>query len=276
MSTSERGLSRFRRQDAVVNATQPSRAAPQPASGKFTRKRESLEARYVRALDLVWLAFQPIVSWRARRILGYEVLLRSAEPTLSTPAAILEAAERLGRVCALGRAVRHRVAIAAAEAPPDVHYFVNLHASDLNDEHLYATNTPFASIARRVILEITERVSLDVVHEVEERVKHLRGSRFKIAIDDLGAGYAGLSSFARLEPDVAKLDMTLVRNIDGAPFQRKVVATILAMCADLGIHVVAEGIETIAERDALVALGCDQMQGYLFARPAAMFPLVSW
>ena len=95
---------------------------------------------------------------------------------------------------------------------------------------------------------------------------------FRIAVDDLGAGYAGLTSFAQLEPEVVKLDMALVRGVHQQPTKLTLVRTMITMCRELGMLVVAEGIETPEERDAIVDAGCDLLQGYLFAKPGPAFP----
>jgi len=95
-------------------------------------------------------------------------------------------------------------------------------------------------------------------------------------VDDLGAGYAGLTSFTLLEPEFAKLDMSLIRGIDSDPKRQCIVRSMKRLCDELGIAVVAEGIETPGERDMLIALGCDLLQGYLFAKPARAVSIVSW
>jgi EAL domain-containing protein (putative c-di-GMP-specific phosphodiesterase class I) len=97
-----------------------------------------------------------------------------------------------------------------------------------------------------------------------------------VAIDDLGAGYAGLSYFALLTPEVVKLDITLVRNIHSEEIKRKLVGSLTSLCKELGMLVVAEGVETAEERDATMELGCDLLQGFFFAKPAPPFPEVSW
>ena len=102
--------------------------------------------------------------------------------------------------------------------------------------------------------------------------RHIAAAR----TDDLGAGYSGLSSFVQLDPQVAKLDIALVRNLHREPTKRKLVRTITSLCKELGITVLAEGIESCEERDALEGLGCDLQQGYLFARPGWAFPAVHW
>jgi EAL domain-containing protein (putative c-di-GMP-specific phosphodiesterase class I)/AmiR/NasT family two-component response regulator len=238
--------------------------------------RAGLEARFAMALNLFWMAYQPIVSVRQRSVFGYEALLRCYEPTLPTPGEVLNAAERLGRVHDLGRAIRARVATEADNSPEGVKTFVNLHALDLNDEKLYATDSSFARMATRSVLEITERVSLDGVKDVVSRVKRLRAMGFQIAVDDLGAGYAGLSSYSQLEPDIAKIDMSLVRDIDSSPRKQSIVRSMKKLCDELGTVVVAEGVETRAECNVLVELGCDLLQGYLFAKPDRGFPPPQW
>ena len=100
----------------------------------------------------------------------------------------------------------------------------------------------------------------------------LRRIGFRIALDDLGAGYAGLTSFAMLEPEIVKLDMGLVRNLHREPTKQTLVRTMISMSKELGILVTAEGIECEEEREELARAGCDLMQGYLFARPGDPYP----
>lgn len=235
-----------------------------------------LEASFERALATMWMAYQPIVRTRDHTLFGYEALMRSTESTLPHPGAVLDAAERLERLGDLGRHIRDLAAQPVHTCSPDALLFVNLHSQDLTDPTLTATDTPLALVARRVVLEITERASLDDVGDVRARVAQLRSLGFRIAIDDLGAGYAGLTSFAQLEPEFVKVDMSLVRGIDSSTTKQKLVGSVVSLCHDLGIQVVAEGIETMAERDLLTSLGCDLLQGYLLARPGRAFPSFSW
>lgn len=242
------------------------------ADQRLLGDRAALESRFAKATKLSWMAFQPIVSWRQREVFAYEALLRSDEPTLASPTQLLAAAERLGRMGELGRAVRAKVAEVAGQSPPEAKLFVNLHASDLEDDDLLDPRSGLAAIASRVVLEITERASLDSVKNAGARVEELKDMGFCIALDDLGAGYAGLTSFSRLQPDYVKLDMELVRRIDQDDKKSSIVRSMTRLCEELGIRVVAEGVETPAERDVLVGLGCDLLQGYLFAKPARGFP----
>jgi EAL domain-containing protein (putative c-di-GMP-specific phosphodiesterase class I) len=217
------------------------------------------------------MAFQPIIGWAERRVFGYEALLRSDEPLMKNPAEMLDAAERLGRLHELGRTVRASVAADAPKAPEEAKLFVNLHSADLNDEELYSAQAPLSRIATRVVLEVTERASLYGVKNLAASVAKLKALGFQIAIDDLGAGYAGLTSFTQLEPEVAKLDMSLVRGVDSDVRRQSIVRSMKKLCDELGILVVAEGVETVPERNTLAELGCDLLQGYLFAKPGRGF-----
>ena len=234
--------------------------------------RAGLVASFGNALRTLWMAYQPIVSWSRREIFGYEALLRAQEPSLPHPPAILDAAERLDRMRDLGRAIRLAATEPAHRMPEGAMLFVNLHTQDLLDENLFDPEMPIARMANRVVLEITERSSLHAIRDVQARIARLRAMGFRIAVDDLGAGYAGLTSFAQLEPEVVKLDMSLVRGVHAQPTKQTLVRTMITMCRELGMQVVAEGIETPDERDAIVEAGCDLLQGYLFARPAPPFP----
>lgn len=241
--------------------------------GLMAGDRAGLQATFDRALDGLWVAFQPIVdAGQNNKIYGYEALMRTHEPALSTPESLLTAAERLDCLEPLGRRVRELAAEGFRRAPPETLLFVNLHARDLLDTDLYEPDSPLMQVAHRVVLEITERTPIDDVKDVQARVAVLRFHGFRIALDDLGAGYAGLSSFVALEPDIVKLDMSLVRGIHTSLVKQRLVSSILNVCHDLGIKVVVEGVEEIEECAMMQGMGCEYMQGYLFAKPSRPFP----
>jgi EAL domain-containing protein (putative c-di-GMP-specific phosphodiesterase class I) len=216
----------------------------------------------------MWMAYQPIVSWSGRKALAYEALVRTNSAALTNPGEMFDAAEKLARVHELGRAIRARVAEDASLLDPRALVFVNLHPLDLVDDQLFATDSPLSRIAERVVLEVTERAPLDHMADLRKRVQVLTSLGFRLAIDDLGAGYSNLSTFTYLEPQFVKLDMALTRNIDSSPTKQKLVSSMLSLCNELGIMTVAEGIETVAERNAVTNIGCNLMQGYLFAKPS--------
>ena len=253
----------------------PSHTGPTPAHASLTK---SLD----RCLEELWMAYHPIVDVSRQQIFGYEALMRSTEPALPHPALVFDAAKRLGRLDELGRTTRDRAAqpftcAAGAEgSPPPGLLFVNLHVTDLDDPLLKNPRAPLSKIADRVVLEVTERSSLDEVKNTRSRIAALREMGFRIAMDDMGSGYAGLTSFALLEPDYVKLDMSLIRDVHLNPTQQKVIRSMTDLCRDLGMMVVAEGVETVDERDVLIESGCELLQGFLFARPGRAFPKVEW
>jgi EAL domain-containing protein (putative c-di-GMP-specific phosphodiesterase class I)/CheY-like chemotaxis protein len=243
-------------------------------TGGGASDRAGLEGCFERALGSLWMAFQPILRVADCSVFGYEALMRSDEPALPDPGAVMSAAERLGQLGRLGRIVRERAAAPMLDVRDDRLLFVNLHPLDLIDPDMGDPDSALVKVASHVVLEITERASLEGMDNLRGRVGALRELGFRIAVDDLGAGYAGLSSFALLEPDIVKLDMTLVRDVDCHKVKQKLVASMTSLCRDMGLLTVAEGVETAAERDMLVHLGCDLLQGFYFAHPGPGFPTV--
>jgi EAL domain-containing protein (putative c-di-GMP-specific phosphodiesterase class I) len=222
--------------------------------------------RFENALARSWMAFQPIYDIHANRTFAYEALVRTDEESLKRTDVLIATAERLGRIHDLGRTVRAAVARTAPDVPDDVLIFVNVHGLELTDEDLFSDRCALAPIAPRVVLEITERIGLDAVAG-PARVAMLRQRGYRIAVDDLGAGYAALGALATLEPEIVKLDMSLVRDIDRHATKRRVVGAIATLCRELGSRVVAEGVETQAEFRTLREEGIDLIQGFLLARP---------
>ena len=226
-----------------------------------------LEDAFRQGLDQLWIAYQPIVDASSQETVGFEALLRSRYEPLRSPLAFLETAERINKSEQLARAVRRAAPVPwLAQHTTDM-LFVNVLPTDLLDDYLYDENEPLLKVASSVVLEITERAALDSVTDLRDRVQRLRQFGFRIAIDDLGAGYSGLTAVATLDPDVIKLDMTLVRDVNREPTKRRLVRSMTNVAKELGARVVAEGVETAAERDTLLELQCDLLQGYFFGKP---------
>ena len=170
--------------------------------------RASLEHAFEKAVDSVWIAYQPIVHASDGSLYGYEALTRTTGDALPGPAALFDAAERLNAVDRLGRVIRERLAT-SPPAARNVILFLNLHPLELADPGLGESIAPIEVWAKSIVLEITERCSLEGIDDLEKRISALRRRGYRIALDDLGAGYAGLTSFAALDPEVVKLDMQL-------------------------------------------------------------------
>lgn len=230
-----------------------------------------LTGSFDRALGSLRMAYQPVTRFSTQETWGYEALVRTHESSLPGPVDVLGAADRLGRMHDLGRATRRLVASAIPTLEPDQVVLVNLDPRELEDPELYHSDAPLCGFADRVIIELTERARLEDIARLAERINALRRLGFRFAIDDLGAGYAGLQTFVHLKPEFAKIDMSLIRNIDRDPTKQRIVRSIQNLCAEMDVEVVAEGIESRAERDCVALQGVDLMQGYLFSRPQHEF-----
>jgi EAL domain-containing protein (putative c-di-GMP-specific phosphodiesterase class I) len=236
------------------------------------------------ALATLWLAFQPVIAVHDGRIVGYEGLVRSDHAQLSRPDVLLKTAEDLGRLWDIGRRVRAAAARQLAMLPSTQSLLVNLHAKDLLDPELYDTTAPLSAGSERVILELTERAAFADLPDLADRLVALRSLKYRLAIDDLGAGYGSLSALALVRPELVKLDMSLIRGIDSDPVRREVVRGIGVMCKHLGTTWLCEGVETEAELRTVIDSGTELVQGYLLGRPSrvpttsvgrAMFALLS-
>jgi EAL domain-containing protein (putative c-di-GMP-specific phosphodiesterase class I) len=235
---------------------------------KQASDRAGLEASFNSALEKLWIAWQPIFHWNDKKVFGYEALVRSDEKALPHPGALFDAAERLDRLDDIGRAIRAAVAAGAGAIAPEIKLFVNLHPQDLVDETLYEATGPLTPLAKRIVLEITERASLDRIPDLVPRLDRLRDLGFSLAVDDLGAGYAGLTAFAQIQPQVAKIDMSLVRDVDKDKTKQRLIQAMTDACSEMEILVVIEGIETQEERDAPVVIGGFLFQGFYFGKPS--------
>lgn len=120
----------------------------------------------------------------------------------------------------------------------------------------------------RIIFEVTEGERIEDGPWFADILREYKRCGFKTAIDDFGAGYAGLKLLADFQPDIIKIDMDLIRNVDRNPPRQAIVRSLVRLCEGMGISIIAEGIETPAERDFLHDAGISLMQGYLFAKPA--------
>ncbi|MCG8418586.1 MAG: EAL domain-containing protein, partial [Proteobacteria bacterium] len=244
----------------------------EPSLPTFTQQMRELEVQFERALSAITMYFQPIVFTETRAVFGYEALVRSNDPDLPDSDSLLEAAERLNRRNKLGRHVRAQIAQIFARA--EQHHgvvFVKLHPLDLLDKSLWSPFSPLAKIARRVVLEILERASLQDVSDLRFRIAELRQMGFRIAVDNMGRGHARMNLLEPLDIDIVKLDMSLVRDIDTHLMKQTLVRSITNLSRQQRIVVIGTGVETQAEYDFLASVGCELVQGYFIARPGPPF-----
>jgi EAL domain-containing protein (putative c-di-GMP-specific phosphodiesterase class I) len=222
--------------------------------------------------------YQPIVDCERREVLAHEALCRGTLEGLRFPDAIFGVAERTHRVWELGRVLRDLVAT-ELDARTDTDdeqgslVFINVHPGDIDDPVFLeqAVSGRLRRHAERVVVELTERAAIRDYRRVKAVFATLRRCGYRLAIDDLGSGYAGLTALAELEPDFIKFDMGLVRDLHLHPVKQRLIRRMHEFAIEIGAETISEGVETVEERDALLRTGCTKMQGYLFARPAPGF-----
>jgi len=215
-------------------------------------------------------AYQPIINIKTRTIFGHEALVRG--PNGESAYSVLSQVNDVNRYM-FDQACRVKAIRGAAELGIREMLSINFLPNAVYRPEACIRSTLNAAREydfpiERIIFEVTEGEQvMDRAHLVNIFEEYRRFG-FSSAIDDFGAGYAGLNLLAEFQPDIVKIDMELVRDIDVKRPKQAIVGGIVAICADLGIKVLAEGIETPAERDFLAGAGVELMQGYLFCKPA--------
>lgn len=219
----------------------------------------------------ITMAFQPIVDVAGRTVFAQEALVRGADG--SGAGAVLARVSDTNRyafdqVCR-STAIEQAAALdlTADGASLSINFLPNAvyePRACIRVTLEAAMRTGFATDA--IIFEFTENETIDTAHLLNI-LRSYRAMGFRTAIDDFGAGFAGLGLLTKFQPDIVKLDMDLVRGIDSDPIKRTIVRHTLAALIDLGIRPVCEGVESVGEYEVLRDLGVTLMQGYLFARP---------
>ena len=230
------------------------------------------------------LVYQPIVSLRDGSVHKAEALIRWQHPTrgLISPCEFIPVAESTGLIVDIGewvfRVAAAQVARWRERYDPQFQLSINKSPAQFHNdagrqhawvEHLSAIGLP----GNAVVVEITEGLLLDTSSSVAEQLLDLRDSGIQVSLDDFGTGFSSLTYLQRFEIDYLKIDQSFVRHLVPGGTELALCKAIIVMAHELGMQVVAEGVETQAQRDLLVGAGCDFGQGYLFARPmpAAQF-----
>lgn len=215
-------------------------------------------------------AFQPIVSVRRKTVFAHEALARGPEgqSALSVLSQVnWENRHRFDQECR-ARAIERAAALDMRESL-SINFIPNAVANPrVCIQRTLRTAKESGFDLSRLIFEVTEGEKIDEAEGLVGIFREYRKLGIKTAIDDFGAGYAGLNLLARFQPDIVKIDIELIRNVDADRTRQIIVESVVSLCQKLNIAVIAEGVETAAERDCLTSLGIDLMQGFLFARPA--------
>lgn len=216
------------------------------------------------------MAFQPIVDLQRRQIFAHEALVRGS---LGESAGSLLAQVSDDNRYAFDQSCRIKAVEWAANLNVPAMLSINFMPNAVYKAETCIRATleaakRFNFPLQRVIFEVTEQEQVLNIDHLTGILRAYRKQGFMTAIDDFGAGYAGLNLLADFQPDLIKLDMQLIRNIDQDSVRQILVEATLQMCRKLNIRVIAEGIESLAELRTLQAMGVELFQGYLLARPA--------
>jgi EAL domain-containing protein (putative c-di-GMP-specific phosphodiesterase class I) len=218
-------------------------------------------------------AYQPIIDVSTGKVFAHEALVRGVggEPAFEVLARVNDDNRyKFDQACRV-KAVKDakRLGIDALGQYVSINFLPN---AVYEPERCIRTTLEAARAAEypldRIIFEVTEVEKIADRAHLANIIDAYKRFGFLTAIDDFGAGYSGLNLLAEYQPDLIKIDLELVRGIESSRPKRAILGGILGVCTELGIRVVAEGIETIAERDCLRDAGIHLMQGFLFARPS--------
>jgi diguanylate cyclase (GGDEF)-like protein/PAS domain S-box-containing protein len=221
--------------------------------------------------------FQPIISLADEHIVGGEALVRWDHPEhgILSPAQFIELAEDNGTILPIGRVVLERACQHAKTwhemLGVKLEVGVNLSAREFQqtglEEQIAEVLRSTGIDPRQLCLEVTESLAMDDVESTSAILGKLHNLGVRLAIDDFGTGHSSLGYLARFPIDVIKIDQSFVRDIDQDPVKSAIVSAVVALSQAIGSTTVVEGVETLAELEQLVGLGCDLAQGFYFSRP---------
>ncbi len=232
------------------------------------------------ASDQLHVAFQPIIHLHTAEIIGREVLGRIGPGAVDArahgvngPAALIEMAHAQGKLLALDHRFRQIGIRTFARAGATGTFFLNIDPRVIDDPAFSAGFTrhvleEHGVAPTRIVLELTESGAVLDSERLEQVVRHYSDQGFRIALDDVGAGYASLTALLRIRPHFLKIDKNLVRHVANDPMRIHLLRAIAEFGARSGIQVIAEGIEDEQDLAALIACNIEFGQGYFFARPA--------
>ncbi len=219
--------------------------------------------------------FQPIVDLQTRQLYGHECLVRGIDPQgqLVPPSELLREARQTDLLFSLDRLMRE-VCLRAAQALTSGHIFINfIPTSIYNPEFCLRTTERLAHelglAQERIVFEVVETEKVEDGKHLVNILNHYRDRGFKIALDDVAAGYSGLLQLMKIRPDIMKMDREVISGVHQDPDKQAMLRAMLGIAADYGIIPLAEGVETADELRFLEQQGVRLAQGYHFGRPSA-------
>ncbi|MTI79506.1 MAG: GGDEF domain-containing protein [Firmicutes bacterium] len=227
------------------------------------------------------IVYQPIVSLKNGKIMGYEALTRGPKGSvLESPGVLFPFAEKVGLLYPLEKVTREKALEEMYRLKNGQKLFININPAIVNDSSFSAGNTKklLESIKRlphNVVFELTERNSITDFHAFRSALEHYRHQGFQVAVDDAGSGYSSLQSVAELRPDYIKIDRSLIKNIHQDPIKEALVETFVTFSKKINSILIGEGIETEEELKTIMKLGVDYVQGFYLAKPNNPLPNIS-
>jgi len=220
--------------------------------------------------------FQPLICNRTNKVFGYECLMRGLEidHEIISPLRLIGAARKSGKLQALDELARIIAIENAAKLSLDkTLFFINFSPRYMTRDIPGMQQTVDAALdsgidSSRFVFEITESDEIEDIEFVIDVLHLLREGGFRIALDDIGAGYNSLTRLAEIQPDYVKIDMDLVRGVNVDPFKSCITAKLLELSRELDIYTIVEGVETIEEWEWSKQHGADYAQGFYFAKPS--------
>ncbi len=224
----------------------------------------------------IYSVYEPIVEVSSRTVFGYESLARGPERSrLHSPAALFGAAEEFGLIFELDCACRESGLRGAMDFPSGTKLFLNILPTTIHDPNFRGDRLIEILEKRRlsphdVVFEISEQESIRSFGAFREMRDQLRRLGFQFALDDTGAGYAGLEELVEIEPDYIKIDRSMVSGVDQDPARQDVLAAVLQLADKMGAQVIGEGLDRLEELEMLGRLGIRFGQGWLFGHPTPL------
>jgi len=229
----------------------------------------SIDVREILAKRDLKVVFQPLIDLTSLEIYAYETLVRCQ--AFRSPPEFISAAVDQGCVGELGRTIRELAVDGCRDHP----LFVNIDPHEFDQGWLIRPDDPIFGHPHDFHLEITESVPLSHHKHCSGVLNEVRRRGARLAVDDLGAGYSNLKYISDLSPEIVKIDRGLVKDLHLDKRLQTLVGAIVYLCERLGAKVVAEGIETVEEFEAVVGAGVHYGQGYFLARPGNPLPTVA-
>ncbi len=266
----------IREERLILRAIEEARRAAQ-INRQLREVRDKQRLQTIILLKQIEMVFQPIFDLQSGKAHGFEALARGPkESPLRSPNALFDLAEKTELLSELDHLCRRKALQSGGKLERQFKLFINTYPFSVRDpsfqgKYLIDLFEGTDLAPEQIVLEVTEKHIITNYSLFVEAMKYFSDMRWKVAIDDMGAGYTGLEQIVRLSPDYVKMDMKLVRDIDTSFVKQQILRAFRSMAVKIDALLIAEGVETREELDMVRDIGADFVQGHLVAKPSAAF-----